>query len=65
LGIEPIFEGDEATHALLSNGQRAHRAFGYPTVAVEQVLEWTAEWIKNGGPTLGKPTKFEVRDGKF
>jgi multiple sugar transport system substrate-binding protein len=23
------------------------------------------EWIKNGGPTLGKPTKFEVRDGKF
>ncbi len=65
LGKEPLFEGDEAPHALLSNGQKAHRAFGYPTVAVEQVLEWTAEWLISGGPTLGKPTKFEVRDGKF
>ena len=65
LGKEPLFEGDEAPHALLSNGQKAHRTFGYPSVAVEQVLEWTAEWLKSGGPTLGKPTKFEVRDGKF
>ena len=65
LGKEPLFEGEEATHALLSNGQKAHRAFGYPTVPVEIILEWTAEWIKSGGPTLGKPTKFEVRDGKF
>lgn len=65
LGKEPIFEGEESTHALLSNGQKAHRAFGYPTVGVEQILEWTAQWIKNSGPTFGKPTKFEVRDGKF
>ncbi|WP_394796877.1 NAD-dependent epimerase/dehydratase family protein [Armatimonas sp.] len=65
LGKEPLFEGEEAPHALLSNSQKAHRAFGYPTVGVEQILEWTAQWIKNDGPTLGKPTKFEVRDGKF
>ncbi|MBB6052398.1 NAD-dependent epimerase/dehydratase family protein [Armatimonas rosea] len=65
LGKEPHFEGEEAPLALLSNGQKAHRVFGYPTVPIEQVLEWTAAWIKNGGPTLGKPTKFEVRDGKF
>jgi nucleoside-diphosphate-sugar epimerase len=65
LGKEPIFEGEEAPLALLSNGQKAHRAFGYPTVPIDQVLEWTAAWVKNGGPTLGKPTKFEVRDGKF
>jgi nucleoside-diphosphate-sugar epimerase len=65
LGKEPIFEGEEAPLALLSNGQKAHRAFGYPTVPIDQVLEWTAAWVKNGGPTLGKPTKFEVRNGKF
>ncbi|WP_309713204.1 NAD-dependent epimerase/dehydratase family protein [Armatimonas sp.] len=65
LGKEPNFEDEEATHALLSNGQKAHRTFGYPTVGIAQILEWTAEWIKNGGHTLGKPTKFEVRDGKF
>jgi uncharacterized protein YbjT (DUF2867 family) len=65
LGKEPLFEGNEASQALLSNGQKAHRAFGYPTVPIAQILEWAAEWIKNSGPTLGKPTKFEVRDGKF
>ena len=65
LGREPIFEGIESTHALLSSGQKVHRALGYPTVAIEQLLEWTAEWITSGGPTSGKPTKFEVRDGKF
>lgn len=65
LGKEPLFEGEEVPHALLSNAQKAHCTFGYPTVPIEQILEWTAEWVKNGGPTLGKPTKFEVRDGKF
>jgi hypothetical protein len=25
----------------------------------------TAEWIREGGPTLNKPTHFEVRDGIF
>lgn len=65
LGREPHFEGEEAPYALLSNGQKAHQVFGYPTVGIEQLLLWTADWVKNGGLTLGKPTKFEVRDGKF
>lgn len=65
LGKEPLFVGEEAPVALLSNGQKAHRDFGYPRVGVQQVLEWTADWVKSGGPSLGKPTKFEVQDGKF
>ncbi len=24
-----------------------------------------ADWITRGGALLGKPTKFEARDGKF
>ncbi|MEN6537062.1 MAG: epimerase, partial [Bryobacteraceae bacterium] len=35
------------------------------TVSAEQLIDWTANWIKIGGPTLNKPTHFEVRDGKF
>jgi nucleoside-diphosphate-sugar epimerase len=64
-GVEPVFEGAESDTALLNNATRCHHLFGYPTVSVEQMIEWLAHWIKIGGPTLNKPTHFEVRDGKF
>jgi len=64
-GIEPILEGEESDTALLNNAARCHRLFGYPSVTVEQMIGWTADWIGMGGATLNKPTHFEVRDGKF
>jgi nucleoside-diphosphate-sugar epimerase len=64
-GVEPIFEGTEADTALLSNAARCHRLFGYPSVTVEQLIEWVADWIGMGGATLAKPTHFETRDGRF
>lgn len=57
--------GQETGTALLNNGQLGHRLYGYPRVALEQILQWTADWIKQGGQTHGKPTHFETRDGKF
>jgi hypothetical protein len=59
------FAGSEGADALLSNGQLGHRLFGYPRVGVSQMLLWIADWLRRGGPTLGKPTHFEARDGKF
>ena len=64
-GVEPALEGIESENALLNNATRCHRIFGYPSVSVEQMIEWTAEWIRIGGATLNKPTHFEARDGKF
>ena len=61
----PRFEGEEAPTALLSNAARCHQLFGYPRVSLGQMIEWVAEWVRLGGPTLHKPTHFEVRDGKF
>jgi hypothetical protein len=29
------------------------------------MIAWIADWICRGGETLGKPTHFEVRDGKY
>jgi hypothetical protein len=29
------------------------------------MVDWVAEWVARGGRALGKPTKFEVRDGRF
>lgn len=59
------FRGSEAADALLSNGQLGHRLFGYPRVSAGQMVRWTADWLRRGGPTHGKPTHFEVRDGRF
>ena len=61
----PCFEGEEAQTALLSNAAQCHQLFGYPRVSLGQMIEWVAEWVRIGGPTLHKPTHFEVRDGKF
>ena len=64
-GKAPVLEGREAPTALLSNASRCHRLFGAPAVTVEQMIEWTAQWIMSKGPTLNKPTHFESRNGKF
>jgi nucleoside-diphosphate-sugar epimerase len=65
LGVQPAFAGNEGSEALLSSGSLGHRLFGYPSVPISQVCRWIADWLKRGGELLGKPTKFQVRDGKF
>ncbi|MGP4101551.1 NAD-dependent epimerase/dehydratase family protein [Nonomuraea sp. KM90] len=65
LGKEPVFTGEEAPTALLSNASRCHRLFGYPELTPAELIEHTARWVADGGPLLGKPTKFERRDGRF
>jgi hypothetical protein len=65
LGKQPTFTGTESPTAYLSNAGLSHRLFGYPRVTVQHMLGWTADWVKRGGQSLGKPTHFETRDGKF
>ena len=64
-GVEPSFTGTESASALLNNAARCHRIFGYPSVTPDAMIEWIARWIGMGGSTLGKPTHFETRDGKY
>ena len=59
------FAGEEAPDALLSNAARAFALFGYPRVPLLRMVDWVAGWVMQGGRALGKPTKFEVRDGRF
>lgn len=49
----------------LNNAGRAMELFGYPEVSARTVIRWAAGWMKQGGRSLGKPTHFEVSDGKF
>lgn len=65
LNREPVFEGEEQPDALLNDAAQAFKWMGYPRVPLAQVVEWTVDWVRRGGPTLDRPTKFQVRDGKF
>lgn len=65
MGKGITFSGSEAPDALLSNGQLGHRLYGYPKVPVKQMIEMIADWVMRGGDSLGKPTSFEARDGKY
>lgn len=64
-GKEPIFTGKEEDNALLNNSSKAHKLFGYPRVSIREMMEWTADWVKNDGETLNKPTHFQERKGEF
>ena len=64
-GKTPHITGAEATDALLSNATRSVISLGPPFVSETDLIEWTADWIKSGGASLGKPTHFESRDGRF
>ena len=61
----PKLIGAEAADSMISNCQLCHRLFGYPTVPVQQLMQWIAQWVTSGGASLGKPTHFETRDGKY
>lgn len=61
----PHFTGAEAPDALLSDASRMTAAVGAPTTPLATLLDWTAAWVRAGRPLLGKPTRFEVRDGRF
>jgi nucleoside-diphosphate-sugar epimerase len=65
LGRGVRFAGQEASDALLSNAQKAFELFGRPRVSVLQLIDWIADWVSRGGPTLAKPTHFEERAGRF
>ncbi len=65
LGREPVVVGVEAETALLSDASRMLGLFGPPTVSADTLVRWQAEWLLRGGRTLGKPTHFETRDGRY
>ena len=65
LGRKPRFYGTESETTCLGNASKSHRLFGRPQVTAEQLIEWVVDWVQRGGDYLGKPTHFEVRDGKY
>ena len=55
----------EEQTALLSDCSLSLRTLGTRLVSMTMLVEWVAAWVMSGGRTLGKPTHFESRDGRF
>ncbi len=58
-------KGNEVDTALLGNAELSFKLFGKPKVTADIVIGWTAKWIEGYNKLLGKPTHFEIRDGKY
>ena len=56
---------NESATAWLVDTRASQRLFGRPRVPLEKLLDWQADWIAHDGPSLGKPTHFETRDGEY
>src|SRR6266542_729068 len=65
LGRPAKFIGAESDTALLGNAGKLGAELGPPATPLEDILDWTAQWVKSGGRYWNKPTHFEVRDGQY
>ncbi len=65
MGRTPRFTGAPAPDALLGDSRRLCAEFGRPRVGPDHILHAVAEWVMAGGPSLGKPTRYESRSGQF
>ena len=64
-GRSPQLTGRESPTAWLVNTQAAQRLLGAPRVPLDRMIDWIADWVSRAMPSLGKPTHFEARDGKY
>jgi hypothetical protein len=65
MGREAQVIGTESPDALLNDGSLGHQLYGEPSVTPDAMMRAIADWVMRGGESLGKPTHFEARDGKF
>ncbi|THD60678.1 MAG: NAD(P)-dependent oxidoreductase [Bradyrhizobium sp.] len=65
LGRDPVIVGAEQPTAWLTDTSRATKLFGLPIVDTGRLIKWTGDWVRRAMPSLGKPTKYEERDGRY
>jgi nucleoside-diphosphate-sugar epimerase len=61
----PVLVGTEEPTAWLTDTSQAVKLFGLPVVDTGLLIAWTADWVGRAMPSLGKPTRYEVRDGRY
>jgi nucleoside-diphosphate-sugar epimerase len=61
----PRLTGGEAATGWLSDASRMVAEFGRLRVPLERMIDWTADWVARRQASHGKPTHYDVRDGRF
>jgi nucleoside-diphosphate-sugar epimerase len=61
----PIFKNKPGGIGFICNTSKYQKLLGDPKTSLEQMIKWTAAWIKQDGKTIDKPTHFEEKDGKY
>lgn len=64
-GRAAVVTGRESPTAWLVDSAAIHTLLGVPRVPLERMIDWVADWVACGQPSLGKPTHFEARDGRY
>ncbi len=64
-GVTPVFAGASGADALIANVSALKERLPYDGLPLDTLITWAVHWIRNNGRLLGKPTKFDVRDGRF
>lgn len=65
LGKTPKFMGKPAPTGWINNAARMVKEFGPPSVPLQKMIEWNADWLARDMATINKPTHYEVRDGTY
>ena len=65
LDKKPKFVSQQVQSALLSNASNCLGTFGCPQTTLEQMVSMIVKWVASGKKILNKPTKYDVRNGKF
>jgi len=65
LGRAPVLQGNEASTAWLLDTHESQRLLGAPRVPLGRMIDWVADWVGRGMPSLGKDTHFSTRDGNY
>ncbi len=63
--VSPVYAGTPSDDALIANIDRLNERLPYTVLPLDTLCDWAVRWIRDGGRLLNKPTKFEVRDGRY
>lgn len=64
-GVTAVFAGEPPEQALVANTDALSQCLPHDALPLDTLCAWAVSWIRHNGRLLDKPTKFEVRDGKY